>query len=253
MAQAMCAPFWWSAGPQGHAEILGNGTICFVNTGGAHIGVTADHVFAEYLSARNTHADVECQFGENTFVPENYLIDRSPDTELDLATFRVPEVFVTASGNHYHHNALAWPPPTPRDAEVVLYGGYPQVLRSPDGGQVHFGFEYFISRISSTDTTRVVLAPDLANLYWPGHDGEAINVHWGGISGGPVYRVIDASPEGEPVDRLELVGFVYQRWQEVMLARPARLVSVDGTINRNAIVTTPPNHALEPTLLGDVS
>jgi hypothetical protein len=234
MAQAMCAPFFWSAGPPGGAVILDSGTVCFINTGGAHIGVTADHVFAHYLAARGTHPDVECQFGGNTFAPENYLIDRSPETELDLATFRVPEVFVAGSRNHYHYNAVAWPPPTPRDGEVVLYGGYPQVLRNPDGGQVHFGFEYFISRISSAEPTRVVLDPGLDNLYWPGHDGEAINVKWAGISGGPVYRVVDAAPGGEPVDRLELVGFIYQRWQDVMLARPASLVNIDGTINRNA-------------------
>jgi hypothetical protein len=39
-----------------------------------------------------------------------------------------------------------------------------------------------------------------------------------------VYRVIDANPErGEVVDRLELVGIIYNRVMEVVLAQAGRV------------------------------
>ena len=75
-----------------------------------------------------------------------------------------------------------------------------------------------------------MLDPDPANLYWPGHEGETINTEWAGISGGPVYRVIDAIAGKELLARVEVIGFIYQRWQGIMLARPSTLVNADGTI-----------------------
>ena len=46
-AQMMCAPFWWSVGDPGRpaTKILGNGTICYVNTGTRELGITANHVY----------------------------------------------------------------------------------------------------------------------------------------------------------------------------------------------------------------
>ena len=53
---------------------------------------------------------------------------------------------------------------------------------------------------------------DFANLYWPGHsEDEKINENPGGISGGPVDRVI----EGD-VDRLDIVGFVFEYYSAVV-------------------------------------
>jgi hypothetical protein len=52
MAMAMCSPFWWSskAGDE-PARVVENGTVCFINTGTEHIGVTADHVYQGYLNS----------------------------------------------------------------------------------------------------------------------------------------------------------------------------------------------------------
>src|SRR4051812_7307971 len=76
MTKAMCAPFWWSSksGKQS-AQVVGNGTVCFINTGTKHIGVTADHVYDGYLTAKETLPDVDCQFGGSTFLPERHFID----------------------------------------------------------------------------------------------------------------------------------------------------------------------------------
>lgn len=78
---------------------------------------------------------------------------------------------------------------------------------------------------------RIALDPDIPNMHWPGHEGEQINDQFHGHSGGPVYRVIDANLErGEVVDRLELVGIIYNRVMELVLARPVTLINADGTL-----------------------
>lgn len=235
MTKAMCAPFWWStqAGNQ-PATVAGNGTVCFINTGTRHIGVTADHVYQGYLNAKAELPDVECQFGGSTFLPERHLIDRSPENELDLATFEVSEVFVTSSMGHYHHNALKWPPDPVRQGEAVMYGGYPQKLRDPSKvREVDFYRQYFISRVTDIDEKRgIILDPRMESVYWPEHEGEEFNKDWGGHSGGPVYRVIDANIDGELLDRVEVVGFIYQSYMDVFLCRPSLHINADGTIRR---------------------
>src|SRR5262245_2590798 len=87
MAMRMTTGFWWSSKMGEDVPLVcGNGTLCLINTGVRHIGVTCDHVYQGYLDDRNRYNDVECQFGQNTFDPELHLIDRSPLGELDLAT-----------------------------------------------------------------------------------------------------------------------------------------------------------------------
>ena len=70
------------------------------------------------------------------------------DAALDLATFDIPEVFVGAGPCHYHH-APKWPSDPLRQRDVVLCGGFPQVLRAPRTNDVDFGFQYFIAPIDS--------------------------------------------------------------------------------------------------------
>lgn len=230
MAMNMCVPFWWSSGPQGRAQVRQNGTLCYVNTGTRRIGITADHVYAGYLADREAWGEVECQFGGSTVIPEDRLIARSET--YDLATFDVPEVFVSASFRGvYHHNALRWPPNPIHAGEVALHGGYPQVLRNPRTNEVDFPFQWFATRVNDANNERISLHPDVANTHWPGHEGEQINDQFHGQSGGPVYRVIDANPDrGEVVDRLELVGIIYNRVLDLVLARPAGLIHPDGTL-----------------------
>lgn len=46
-----CAPFFWSTQQDAlkPPRLLHNGTICYVDTGRRHIGITADHVYRQYL------------------------------------------------------------------------------------------------------------------------------------------------------------------------------------------------------------
>ena len=229
MAMRMNVPFFWSKGRGAEAEVLQNGTMCMVDTGTRKIGITCDHVYSEYLADRERHTDLEAQFGGNTIAPEQRLIAR--DEALDLATFDVPEVFLAGSFGYYYHTPPVWPARPVAPDDVVCYGGYPQSLRSTAGGQVHTGFQWFATQVNEVKESMIVLEPGVGKVYWPGHRGEKINDTFGGQSGGPVYRVIDAKKPDEPVDRLELVGFIYNKLgNDLVLAKHSRHVQPDGTL-----------------------
>jgi hypothetical protein len=229
MAMNMNVPFWWSRQAADQPpEILGNGTVCLVDTGTSKIGVTCDHVYQEFLDHCGSEINVEAQFGSNTISPSSRLIAR--DKNLDLATFDLPEVQVYASRRNFYHTPPSWPPPAINTDDVVLYGGYPQSERRVEGGRVNSGFQYFITRVNDVLPDKIVLEPGIGNLYWPGHVGERINDKFGGHSGGPVYRVIDGI-KGESFDRVELVGFIYNRLlDDLVLAKHVRHVKADGTL-----------------------
>jgi hypothetical protein len=224
LAMGLCAPFWWHGQDgDGRYRILHNGTICFVNTGEKLIGVTAAHVYKEYLVDKARYKVFECQFGGSTVDPERYLIDRSE--QLDLATFDIPSVLVSAAGSSVHH-PQQWPTESVREREVVLFGGYPGILREAKDVKAEFPFQSFVTAVISVSTDNIMLHLDLPDLHWPLHDGEKINPELGGQSGGPVFRVV----EGAPINRLELVGFICEISPSLVLARHASRVAQDGRI-----------------------
>lgn len=230
-AMSKCAPFWWSTqeAPDKPATILHNGTICYVKTGQRDIGITADHVYQKYLDDCADFPNVEAQFGGSTIYPEKRLIDRNQT--LDLATFDVPEVFVVA-GNKSLHTPAGWPPPQLKQKELVLYGGNPGALKEPNGGEVVWPFQSFTWLATDTTDANIVLHIDFANLFWPGHRDEKINEKPFGISGGPVFRVIEQLENPEKRVYLELAGIIYEYHEgmEVVMARHIRHVLADGNL-----------------------
>ena len=226
LAMSMCAPFWWH-GEREDKEygIIHNGTICCLNTGSKVIWVTADHVYNQYLSDKDSYQSFGCQFGSSTVQPEKYLIDRNRG--LDLATFEVPGVLMAPSGISVHY-PLKWPPERIKDREVVLFGGFPGALREEQETKAEHPFQSFVSAVNSVSTENIGLHLDLPNLHWPFHEGDTFNADLGGASGGPVFRIIEAPP----IDRLELVGFIYEYSTafELMFARHAHHIDSDGSI-----------------------
>ena len=108
------------------------------------------------------------------------------------------------------------------------------MLRRRRNGNVDFGFQYFASAVNDITDLAVTISPQ-ADAYWAAHPGENLNDDFGGQSGGPVYRVIDANlAQGgdEAVDRLELVGFIYTKGFGNVYARHADFVNPDGTLRR---------------------
>ena len=223
----MATPFWWHGlDDEGRNRVLHSGTLCVFNTGIMQIGVTADHVYEQYLLDKTRFGSFGCQFGGATVEPEKWLIDRS--RKADLATFQVPEV-ILALANLYPHYPLQWPTEAVREREVVIYGGYPGSLREEKATTLESPFQTIASAVTSASRDQMGLYLDLVNLRWPFHDGEKINSRLGGMSGGGVYRVVEA----RPVDRIELVGFIYEHSEtfDLMFARHAKFIAADGSIH----------------------
>lgn len=226
-AKSHTVPFWWAdvSRPVG-SQILHNGTMVFLNTGERIIAVTAEHVYAGYLRDKQATQSFACQIGGASFEAEKRLIDA--DGTLDLATFDVSEILVSAAGATVH-NPPKWPPDQLADQELTLLGGYPGIERGERPGEVDFGFSYFVSRVdqSSNDRCGVYLnipeAHSSGSVVFPG------SYDLGGASGGPVFRVLE-----KPVDHLVLAGFVYQynHAYEIVFARHGNRINANGTLNR---------------------
>jgi hypothetical protein len=226
LAQIVCAPFWWSLGEPGAARILHNGTICYINTGERRIGVTAAHVYDKYCKDLEEFgpAAIECQIAGSTIYPEKHLIDRS--TEWDLATLNIPEVFVGASARNpkTHHHPPMWPTARLQKSDVVLYGGFPGVLREEKGNIAELPFQWVAGRARDITEQNILLEPDFENMDWQGTE---TNSNPGGWSGGPVFR----SVEDGLIARLELVGFIYEfPFDQAVLARHSDAVLADGLL-----------------------
>lgn len=232
-AMARCAPFFWSFQHGTGQPKIRNGTVTYVRTGQRDIGITASHVYdsrlqvPSYLRDLADHPDTEAQFGGRVAYPELQHIDHNPS--LDLATFNVPEEFVLKAHKAIHTTA-SWPPRPIRPGELVLYGGYPGVLKEPSGGQIVWPFQSFIWRVTDVTDANILMHVDFPNLFWPGHEEERINDNPRGISGGPVFRIIEDLPNRRV--GLELVGIIYEYFEpwEVVQARHIRHVLADGSL-----------------------
>ena len=226
LAQCMCAPFWWSvATPEDAvAQILHNGTICYIDTSSRRIGITANHVYKKYLADKEAHdaEAIECQFGSSTIYPERRVIDASE--RWDIATFDLPDVFVGASirNRKSYHHAVRWAPHRAQKSDDVMYGGYPGALREGKGSIAEPPFQWVSGRVSEVSDDAITLEPDFEKMQWQWLE---TNDKPGGWSGGPVFRVDD-----EPIARLELIGIIYLSLGQSVLARHADAVEADGTL-----------------------
>src|SRR5262245_8900513 len=80
------SPVWWYDDRRAVGEsIVHSGTVTFVNTGSRIIGVSANHVYEQYMKDKAAVPSLKCQIGNVTIEPERYVIDS--DKSLDLVTF----------------------------------------------------------------------------------------------------------------------------------------------------------------------
>ena len=231
IAQSACAPFWWhSLDKDGDCRIHHNGTVCFLQTSKRLIAVTARHVFEEYRKAKAEQPDIRCQFGGVTTEPEDRLIAESE--YLDLVTFDISEVVVAASGCS-PHTPLLWPTREVTVGDTLLYGGYPGSLRAEHEVTADFPFQWFAWAPISVTPENIKLHIDLENFHQPLQGANVPNIELGGMSGGPVFRLVPAPP----IERLELVGFIYESQPTLSLvfARPSHYITEQGEINENAV------------------
>ena len=231
IAKSACVPFWWhGVADDGRYRIHRNGTVSFLNTGKRLIGVTAHHVFDAYRTARQAQPDLRCQFGSTTVEPERRLIAESK--YLDLATFDISPIVITSAGAA-PHTPTAWPTPRAHVKEIMLYGGFPGSLREEHEYTADLPFQWFAGAPISVTPENVKLHIDLANFHRPLVGSTPGNIELGGMSGGPVFRLITT-----PIERLELVAFIYEHslLLSLVYARPSGYIAEDGGINEDPAV-----------------
>jgi hypothetical protein len=217
-------PFWWFGRDETGLRVFHNGTLTVIRSGVKQLGVTADHVYEQYLIDKDRLEDFGCQFGGATADPDSWLIDRNQ--KADLATFQIPDVLLGLANLHPTYPAQ-WPTEQAREREAVIYGGYPGSLREEKGPTIETPFETLASAVATVSERHMGLQLDMASLHWPFHGGEKINAALGGLSGGGVYRVIE-----NPVEHVELIGFIYEHNEtfDLIFARHAKFIGADGTI-----------------------
>jgi hypothetical protein len=230
IARNACVPFWWhGVDEKGTYRIFHNGTLCILQARDRLIGVTAGHVYEQYLKEKRNDSTLVCQFGSATVEPEKRLIAWSK--HLDLATFELSAVVVGASGA-YAYAPNEWPPTAVLPGQALLYGGYPGNLRVEQIATADLPFQWFASAPLSVTPENVKLHLDGGNFHQPLVGSELPNCELGGMSGGPVFRLVSA-----PLERLELVAFIYEFQDTLGLvyARPASCIAAGGEIYDSAV------------------
>jgi hypothetical protein len=111
-------PLFW----QVNGRILNGASAFVLQFERRHVAVTADHVIAQYLTARGANPAVKCQLGECWVSPEKALIGRSEG--FDTATFEVDPAMLPAMGAEAIDCRAEWPPPQVRTGDTLTLAGY---------------------------------------------------------------------------------------------------------------------------------
>ena len=225
LARSHACPFYWydDSLPVGNS-VLHNGTITFVNTGAATIAISAFHVYNQYIRDRAKGPHIRCQFGSATVEPERYLF--SSDENLDLVTFKLPDVLIAATRVAVH-SAVQWPPDRLKQSDLVVFGGYPGHRRTEKYGTLESDFVTFISRVNQSSDDHASVYLNIPESHWPADQSIGEQPDLGGVSGGPVFRFLT-----QPIEMLEFAGIIYESSQtfELVYARHADHISEVGAI-----------------------
>jgi len=233
VAEGLSAPLFWDVrAVSSTVNFFANGTMCFLEIDDKKIGITADHVYQSYLEEKKKSGMVWCQICNSTIDLESCLIDR--DKSLDIATFEIPSVLLSAAGLSAHKLTKGWPPPMPRPEDRTLIGGFPGVYRRDRGGTVDFQFSYLFTDVSSVNNSTIGYQFKFAaDDPKPWASGEFENPNLGGISGGPVFL-----PVSDPIWSWAIVGIVceYQQSLGILYARSISVLDLNGFIQRSAVL-----------------
>lgn len=199
------------------------------------LGLTNAHV-ADGMAGCLDEVGKRAQVG-GAYLSPNWLIAKHPT--LDLATFHLSDIVlgqvgfladysISPNAHHVAATVPVWPPCPPLEGQPVMYCGYPASYRRDlDGGNVEFTFAWFAGKLRSSSDHHVGLVLDLETSGSFSPTRIPPNADLGGMSGGPVFRIVDASG----IERLELAALVYEYSPafEIAFAYPLISLQPDGT------------------------
>ncbi len=224
--RSSCAPLFWSLHEEQFPEVLGNGTLTFVQTDGRLLGVTAAHVIRGYEQDREKYNTRLHIF--------NYIVDQidiiSVSDELDIATISLNESDLAEIEKKIVPLSY-WPPRVPQEGRGIMLAGYPGIDRL-DSGQLKINWGLFTAfgvarRISNTQITWVVERD--FGLYCDSVPNLPLNHPLGGISGGPLIAFFETKSH---FSYYVLSGIISQANEnlENVVARRADFICSDGSI-----------------------
>jgi hypothetical protein len=162
--------------------VLDSGSAFFVRTGDAIFGVTARHVYEQYLASAASEPMV-CQVGSLVIPLEERFI--AVGTDVDIATFHVPAAEVADLGN----TTVPWPPKVPVEGAGVFVCGLPGFARDMPRAKT-VTFKHFVALMCvdsvSDRAISMVRQPDEDMIDVFGRELPPPNMDMGGMSGGPI-------------------------------------------------------------------
>jgi hypothetical protein len=220
------APFLWRERDEKGDLKLRNGTVFFVSADRTFM-VTADHVFAGYLEARNKFGQfVRCQLGNLRFVPEDRLIARSES--LDIATFAITseEIKKTYDGKF----AMSLDPMNPQIGKGVFFAGFPGLERRQlSERQIESGIFRALTVADNVNDREISGHFDREyQVDKPGQPTAPEGYDIGGVSGGPLVTMVDSA--NLCYWRLGGVMTAFNRSFEIFYATRADFILPEGTL-----------------------
>ena len=220
------APFLWRERDEQSALKIRNGTVFFVSPDWPFM-VTADHVYAAYLDARNKFGDfARCQIGNLRFVPEDRLIARNE--ALDIATFAITseEIKKTYDGKF----AMSFDPMNPQVGKGVFFAGFPgRERRLLSEREIESGI-FTASTVADNVSDREI-SGHFDREYQvdkPGRPPSPEVYEIGGVSGGPLVTMVDSA--NLCYWRLGGVMTAFNTSFEIFYATRADFILPDGTL-----------------------
>lgn len=221
-AKSCCAPVYY----RDDKNVQHNGSMTFLNTGGALLGVTAGHVADSMRSFCDGSAGRQCQVGNAAF-DRSWQIERHET--LDLATFAISDGFLAAAG-HYAAGVHAWPPNPVQPRDLVLLCGYPGMYRKNQNALFEVAFVWFAGLVESVSARNVGMALRIATSLTAGSERVPENADLGGWSGGAAFRLVEEALTNGLRARLEPAGIIYEYMAgaEIVLAHPLTKIGPTG-------------------------
>jgi hypothetical protein len=223
----------YNAGEKIAANWLTGGTAFLAQTDEKRFLVSANHVFAE-INSLKANMDIVVLLGGNGCEPMD--VSRWPvcdrDESIDICTIEVPEEFDVSSLNKKFFKSEIWPHPRARETDRAFIIGYPAVHRSGTQDTIDIRLCPIDDFVTDSGPRRFTIA-DEKDERQPFFMSEGFDVpkSFGGMSGSPVFRMIEDS-------RPEFIGTFIEGGEGLrapLFAAHADFIKIDGRLDRTRI------------------
>jgi hypothetical protein len=176
------------APPRSIGGKINGATGCLLHLGTASYVVTASHVLAGYEERIQAGETLNWQMGN--LPPLDPLVRVAKRSiENDIVLLRLSSGEVARIGACYTSEPRGWPPPQPKEGQLVLVAGYPKILREVDLEANWIGSGPYSALFKVTNTGPGYFNCQVEQRDLVSFDGNSLpspDIEIGGLSGGPV-------------------------------------------------------------------